>query len=146
VAPSFLTASYPWISIALCFLTKLQSVVTDPYPWISIVLSVVTVALSVVPVPYPWISVVLSVVTVALSVVTVALSVVTVALSVVTVFLSVLTDPEPQRQAHGIDAEWPLDRGGLTANGFQFEFVSEIWRLILETVNRERSPFKLKNG
>ena len=102
-----------------------------------------TVFLSVVIVVQSVVTVALSVVSVALSVVTVALSVVTVALSVATVFLSVVTDPLPRCQAHELDAEWSLDREGLSSNGFQIEFVSEMWQLISETVNRETSPFKI---
>ena len=68
--------------------------------------------------------------TVALSVVTVVSSVVTVVLSVVTAALSVVTDPSLRRQVLELDADWPLDRGGLTSNGFQFAFASEMWRLI----------------
>ena len=77
-------------------------------------LSVVTVALSAVTVVLSVVTVVPSAVTFALSVVTVPLSVVTVVLSVVTVALSAVTDPQPQRQAHELDAQRPLDSGGLS--------------------------------
>ena len=59
-------------------------------------------------------TVVQSVVTVVLSVLTVVRFVVTVVLSVVTVALSAVTDPQPQRQAHELDAQRPLDSGGLS--------------------------------